>query len=239
MTTIRTEAAKTPKRGSALERISAPPASSNELIGRALVTFAEICQREVTPELVAIWTGLLGDVPQDRLHAALNRLLLTWRRNSLPTPGDVLAQFDEANNSALSLEALSAWERLLRYLRWNFNSDLGFSPKAPPLDSATEHAMLAAGGPRWLVTCDESELQWAQKRFCEDYIAVHDPQKIQDLIGDREAKEILGRITNQSRVGLFRGQASADLSEAEILQRSAELQRQAAEIRQKYESKLG
>ena len=78
-----------------LATISKPRVSSSDLARKWLVTFAEMCQREVTPALVQIWAQALGDIPPDRLQLACDRLAKTWTSNFLPVPGNVRAQLEK------------------------------------------------------------------------------------------------------------------------------------------------
>jgi hypothetical protein len=79
---------------SVLVTTSKPRASSSDVARQWLVTFGEICGREISPALAAIWTDQLGDIPPDLLQQACDRLAKTWNTN-------FRAQIDQANANGL------------------------------------------------------------------------------------------------------------------------------------------
>jgi hypothetical protein len=181
-----------PKNG--LATISAPRASSPEVVRKWLVVFTEICQRDLTPALVAIWVEQLGDIPPDRLQQAFDRLAKTWRSNFLPTPGNVRAQLDDADSHGLTLCAEDDWQNYLAWSREYFHPDTGIAPRAPHLSAQTEHAIRAAGGHRYIATCSEDNLQWAKRRFVADFELIHETEAAEHLLSDGNAKRIIHEL---------------------------------------------
>lgn len=182
-------------RNSVLVTTSKPRASSSDVARQWLVTFGEICGREITPALAAIWTDQLGDIPPDLLQQACDRLAKTWNTNFLPTPGNVRAQIDQANANGLQLEAEQAWLRAFDWVRRYFHPDLGVTRGAPELPAVVRHAIDAAGAMRWIESCPEGELQWARKRFIEDHTRVHETQQSEHLLTRGESKRILASLS--------------------------------------------
>ena len=181
---------------SALVTTSRPRASSSEIARQALVIFGEICGREITHELAAIWAAQLADIAPDLLQQACDRLAKTWTTSFLPTPGNVRAQVDQANANGLHLEIEEAWSHALDWVQRYFHPDLGVARGAPELPAAIQHAMRAAGGLRWIESCPASELQWAKKRFVEDFTRVHETQQSEHLLTRCEAKRIVASFHN-------------------------------------------
>jgi hypothetical protein len=180
---------------SALAITSRLRASSSEIARQALVIFGEICGREITQELAAIWAAQLADIAPDLLQQACDRLAKTWTTSFLPTPGNVRAQIDQANANGLHLEIEEAWSRVLDWVQRYFHPDLGVARGAPELPAAIQHAIGAAGGMRWIESCPASELQWAKKRFVEDFTRVHETQQSDHLLTHPEARRILSDLT--------------------------------------------
>lgn len=69
--------------------VSRPLASSSEVARQWLVKFAEICQKDLSPALAAIWDEQLRDIPPDVLERACDRLMKNWTTGFLPVPGNI------------------------------------------------------------------------------------------------------------------------------------------------------
>jgi hypothetical protein len=187
-----------PKNG--LATISAPLASSpDEIVRKALVVFSEICQRDITPALVAIWVEQLSDIPPQRLNEACKRLAKTWRSNFLPTPGNVRAQLDDAEGKGFELAGEREWQKLLEWVRANVFPDTGIRRGAPRLTPQVELAAKAAGGVFYLERCDDDQLVWCRKSFLAAYKNVHEAGQVEHLLGDGAAKQILRQLSNSPR----------------------------------------
>ena len=187
-----------PKNG--LATISAPLASSpDEIVRKALVVFSEICQRDITPALVAIWVEQLRDIAPQRLHEACKRLAKTWRSNFLPTPGNVRAQLDDADGKGFELEGEREWQKLLEWVRANVFPDTGIRRGAPRLTPQVELAARAAGGVFYLERCDDDQLVWCRKTFLAAYKNVHEAGQVEYLLGDGAAKQIIRELSSGPR----------------------------------------
>jgi hypothetical protein len=236
----------------------APDCSSSTIARQWLVKFGEICQKEVSSTLFAIWDEQLRDIPPELLDRACDRLAKTWQSGFLPTPGNVRAQIATVDAKGLQVEAEEAWQRALRHAREYFGARF-----VPDLDAASEHSVRAAGGLAFIEGCSESELVWAKKRFVEDFNRLRETGESAHLLTRGEARRILQQITASterpaltvpklSELGTTEKVSDADLEEAtararakifatpadkaeeEIEDRRAELQRQAEIIRTKY-----
>jgi hypothetical protein len=141
-----------------------------------------------------IWLEAFEDLSCDVLEAAFKRTL----RESKYWPikiADVRSYIDQANSAGLELEAAKAWENYLAHVQKYFHPDIGWNRRTPELDAKTEHAASAAGGARYVEGCPESELQWARKRFIEDYTLVHETAQRQNILTRGEARKILEHLT--------------------------------------------
>ena len=240
-------------------KISEALGCSSSMIARQwLVKFGEICQKEVSSTLFAIWDEQLRDIPPELLDRACDRLAKTWQSGFLPTPGNVRAQIATVDAKGLQVEAEEAWQRALRHAREYFGARF-----VPDLDAASEHAVRAAGGLAFIEGCSESELVWAKKRFVEDFNRLRETGESMHLLTRGEARRILQQIAaGIERPALAAPQlpelekteevSDVELEEAtakarakiftdpvakaaeEIEGRRAELQRQAGIIRAKY-----
>jgi hypothetical protein len=179
---------------SALVTTSKPRASSSDVARQWLVTFGEICGREITPALAAIWAGQLGDIAPDLLHQACDRLAKTWSSNFLPTPGSVRAQIDQAEAKGFELETETEWQKLLAWVRQNVFPDTEIRRGAPSLTPAVEHAAKAAGGIYFIERCSDDQLVWCRKTFLAAYKNIHETRQVELLLGDGDAKGILARL---------------------------------------------
>jgi hypothetical protein len=74
---------------SELAIVSRPQALSSEIARQWLVKFAEVCQKDFSSALAAIWDEQLRDIPPDALERACDRLLRNWTTGFLPVPGNI------------------------------------------------------------------------------------------------------------------------------------------------------
>jgi hypothetical protein len=177
-----------------LSIISEPPVSEtrSRLIREWLVRFGTNHERAIAP-LVALWEDELADVSPALLEKAFRQVLTTSR--FFPTIADIRAQIDQANANGAKLEIEEAWARALDWVQRYFHPDLGVARGTPELPAAIQHALRAAGGMRWIETCPASELQWAKKRFVEDFTRVHETRQVEHLLTRPEARRILAGLT--------------------------------------------
>ena len=171
------------------------PLSSTEVAYQWIVKFAAITGKAAERVQQDIWAEALSDIPADRLNAACEHLMKTWRYPNLPMPGDVRAQLDSADEKGFELEAATAWQDLLRWIELYYHPDIGVQRGAPALPVSVEHACRAAGGLRWIERCGEDDLVWARKRFLAAYTNLHQTDEVKHLLSRGEARRILSKIT--------------------------------------------
>lgn len=170
------------------------PDTPSEIIRQGLVEIAEVCQKPITSALVEIWVRDLSDIPAERLCRAFEQLRKTWTSGFLPTPGNVRAAIEQPEAKALQLEMEEEWRRSLRWIQRHYHYDIGISRDAQDLPPRTAHALRAAGGIGWIAECSDAELQWAKKKFLADFQLVSETGRIEHLLADGRAKEILAQL---------------------------------------------
>ena len=75
-----------------------------------------------------------------------------------------------------------------------YHPDINLSHRAPDLPAPVAHAARAAGGFNLIWGCPVTELQWAKKRFIEDYVRIHETRQVEHLLTDGEARSLLRQI---------------------------------------------
>jgi hypothetical protein len=158
-------------------------------------TFAElfcVSLADRGPRFVNLWVSALSDLDPHVLDAACKRATQTCK--FFPTPAEIRAHVDRADAAGLHLRAEEAWQDLLEWIRKFYGPDLGVSRIATELPAPVTHALRAAGGLHWIWGCPESDLQWAKKRFVEDFVRVHETHQVEFLLTDGEARKILRRV---------------------------------------------
>lgn len=85
-----------------IAQTSRPQALSSEIARQLLVTFATICQKEITNALVRIWDEQLSDIEPGLLKCAGDRLLKKWTSGFLPVPGNVREEAEQLRELAES-----------------------------------------------------------------------------------------------------------------------------------------
>jgi hypothetical protein len=171
--------------------------SRTENVARQWVLqFAELYSASLAergPRFVELWVSAFLDLAPDALEAACRRAMQTCK--FFPTPAEIRTHIENANGNGAALEIEEAWSRALDWVQQYFHPDLGVTRGAPELPAAIQHAMRAAGGMRWLDSCPASELQWAKKRFVEDFTRIHETQQSEHLLTRPEARRILSDLT--------------------------------------------
>ena len=168
--------------------------SSEEVVRRWVVYFGEIYGKEITPALVTLWCRLLADIEPALLERAC--IETAKRCKFFPTPAEIRAQIEQANAGGLQLEAKEAWATYRKHVDENYHPDLGWRRGTPSLSAAVEHAGQEAGGANWVSTCPESELQWCEKRFIDDFVLVHQTGQVEHLLTRGEAKRVLAQLAD-------------------------------------------
>jgi hypothetical protein len=170
------------------------PLSSTEVAYQWIVKFAAITGKAAERVQQDIWADALSDIPAERLNAACEQLMRTWRLPNFPLPGDVRAQLETADEKGFDLEAEAEWQKFLAWIRENYFPDVGIRRGAPRLSSVVQHAARGAGGFHFIERCSEEELVWCRKTFLAAYKNVHETGQVEHLLGNREARRILAQL---------------------------------------------
>lgn len=170
------------------------PLSSTEVAYQWIVKFAAITGKAAERVQQDIWAEALNDIPPERLNAACERLMRTWRFPNLPLPGDVRAQLETADEKGFDLEAEAEWQKLLAWIRDNYFPDVGIRHGATQLSAVVQHAARTAGGFHYIERCSEEDLVWCRKTFLAAYKNVHETGQVEHLLGNREARRILAQL---------------------------------------------
>jgi hypothetical protein len=189
-----------------------PDCFSGTIARQWLVKFGEICQKEVSSALFAIWDEQLRDIAPDLLDRACDKLAKTWQSGFLPTPGNVRAQIAQADAKGLHVEAEEGWHRALRCSKEYFGSS-----RVPDLDPVTDRAARAAGGLSFIESCSSEELVWAKKRFLENYVRLREAGESENLMTNGEARKFIRELAtlmeaNKAKKQLTAGQNPSRLS---------------------------
>jgi hypothetical protein len=193
----------TPKNSIAAISLQRVTRSTDVIVRERIVEIAAVCGKVLTKSLVEIWCNDLSDIDPE----LLDRALLEVRRTCsgfFPTPGDVRKKITDAEQRAFQLKAEQLWEKAVAYVDRYFHPNLGIDRRAPELAAPMQHAIRAAGGIRHIYGCPSNELPWARKRFIEAYRNVHELGEAEHLLTDNESKEILGRLTTNTRTATAR-----------------------------------
>jgi hypothetical protein len=163
--------------------------------------------------IAALWRDGFEDVAVDRLRAAFVACLRTHSYKNIPTVGDVRQHLLKAETNTSQFEAEQRWSRVREYLRLYYSAD-GIQIKryipdcphrgcdcpsaAPRITPRSDHAIRAAGGLEWINECSLEDLQWAKKRFIEDYIVWGEMDKDQFLLPEGPIREQFSRLADMS-----------------------------------------
>ena len=142
----------------------------------------------ITEEIYALYGEALADISAEALDAACRRASQTCKY--FPKPADIRAQLDSAETSALELEAEQNWQNVLEGIHWS--APRKFSP-------ATEHAIRAAGGLRFIERCSDEQLTWCRRDFLKAYKNIHETGRNVHLLNSDEAKRILGEVKKHAK----------------------------------------
>lgn len=186
----------------ALETISPRRAySQTERLARQwMVTFAElfcVSLKDRGPRSVDLWVSALADLEPQILEAACRRAMQICK--FFPTPAEIRAAIERPEAMALQLEAENAWHRTLCWISRYYHPDLGIDRNAPELAPQMIHALRAAGGFRWIEECSDEKLVWVKKAFLADYQVISEIGRVEHLLSDGRAKEILAQLQSSAR----------------------------------------
>jgi hypothetical protein len=161
--------------------ISKQPVSSSEAsIRQFLVQAGEVYGRIITSALTKIWVRELGGYSVEQLDGMFRRALRTCK--FFPTIANVLEPVEDS--PVPRTNAGMKWQGVLEYVSRYYSADLPgcISQGAPRISERTMTAICAAGGLTWIADCSREDLQWAQKRFIESYIAWETLERDQYLL---------------------------------------------------------
>ena len=241
-----------------------------EVVHEGLLRLAELIRKDgqayqLTPVLIRVWCNVFADVPPYQVEAAFNkaeRQLKFW-----PSPAEVFEFISSAENKVGQEQAEQKWQQVREYIRIYYSPDIpprdhdyedGRKQNAPRITERTQRAINAAGGLAYLSDCDRESLQWAKKKFIEEYIRWGELKKDENLLPTGEVRDLLGdvaktktvdRVLDKARVTdgpLVPKPAEPILSKpvpppvidtvriVDVAGRKAELARQAELVREKY-----
>lgn len=148
---------------------------------------------------VSTWADGFADVDPDRLKAAFITCLRSHTFKTMPTIGDVRKHLSEAEAKAGTFEAEQKWTQVLGYIREHYHPDLS-NYRAPRLSAHTDHAVRAAGGLAFINECSKESLQWAKKRFIEDYVAWTELDRGQFLLPDGSIRAMFKQVAEAKQL---------------------------------------
>jgi hypothetical protein len=175
--------------------------SLNEIIDENLTAMVALWPRDLSGPtgntLIKIWHEALSDLSLEQAIAAFARLRKEFKPTSaapFPSPAHLLDFIEDANHGTLLVEANSAWDNLLNWIRRFYSVDIGITRRATELDAKTWAASKVAGGLSLLATCPTEDLVWRKKEFIEFYTTLHDTGRAAFLATDSEAKIFLRQL---------------------------------------------
>lgn len=155
-------------------------------------------RKTLTEEDFAIYAAALADLPPEVIEAACEKYMKIGK--FFPLPADLREMVVVAEDSAHTLAVNEAWNGALAWTRkWYLGIDMGFDRRAPELDEKQHRAIVAAGGFEHVSSCTLEDLQWAKKRFVENYGHQEIVEQSGALLGRGEAKKILDRLRAPAR----------------------------------------
>lgn len=151
-------------------------------------------ERELNDGLIALWNEQLADLDPSQLVVAFREVMRT--ATFFPKIADIRGRITTAEELVLSDQIEHEWQRVLQeFQRWT-----------PDLPNAFHHtftaetfaAVKAAGGWAALVDMPSTELQWAKKRFAENFrnqgaLAATDPELLPAAI----SPDLMSRLKNE------------------------------------------
>lgn len=242
-----------------------PSALTEKLIREWLFRFAIEHKEDAAPR-VPLWIEAFGGMDPEILESLFKKALKTCR--FFPKVSEILAPLETVKQAALPEEASEAWQRVLAIRREHYNPDVPqyLSATLALLSERTQRAARAAGVFREFESTDDLHT-WAKKRFIESYLAWDKIEENEFLLPDGDLKNLLAevavtkalpisarelpkRLPYTPTIAAQRESAreasappAAPIRETpqviDFEGRSAELQRQAKLIREKYPTEAG
>lgn len=179
---------------------------------KGLVRLAELIRKDgapylVTPLMIKVWINVFRDVHPLQAEAAFasaERELKFW-----PSPAEVLGFISTAEEKASQEQAEQKWQQVLHYIRVYYSPDIpcrdhdypdGRKQNAPRILERTQRAINAAGGLAYLADCDPESLQWAKKKFIEQYVRYGELKKDEHLLPDGRVRDLLADVAGTKHV---------------------------------------
>jgi hypothetical protein len=183
-----------------------------EIVRERIVRLAELIRKDglaypVSPVMVNLWVKVFADVAPHKADAAFDKAekkLKFW-----PAPAEVLGFVSTAENKMDQEQAEQKWQQVRDYIRIYYSPDIpprdhdledGRKQNAPRITERTQRAINAAGGLAYLSNCDRESLQWAKKKFIEQYIRYGELQKDEHLLPDGKVRELLADVASTKHV---------------------------------------
>jgi hypothetical protein len=186
--------------------------TTGEIVPKRMVRLAELIRKDglaypVSPVMVKLWLNVFADVPPHQVEAAFDkaeRQLKFW-----PSAAEVLGFISTVENKMGQEQAEQKWQQVRDYIRICYSPDIpprdhdledGRKQNAPRITERTQRAINAAGGLAYLSDCDRESLQWAKKKFIEEYIRWGELKKDENLLPTGEVRDLLGEVAETKTV---------------------------------------
>ncbi len=137
------------------------------LCAKWMTGFSEIYGREVTKEMIRLYSELLADISIETLEIALR--LASQSCTRFPTVADIRGQVQKQVVAEDQMHAEMAWDLVQRILSKHWHPDIGFHSNPPEIDGPTEHALRQVGGYRRLNETPVDNLNFIRRDFLEAF----------------------------------------------------------------------
>ena len=162
------------------------PSASHALIREWLFRFGVEHKEDVAPRL-PLWLEAFAGMDAETLERLFRRALRDCK--FFPKVSDILEPLKKTEEAHVPIEAERKWEQVLAYA---VRLSPDFPDRNPPrISDRTMTAIRAAGGLDYLRDCEQESLQWARKRFIENYTAWNALERNQFLLPDGELKNLI------------------------------------------------
>lgn len=173
---------------------------------KRMVRLAELIRKDglaypVSPVMVKLWLNVFADVPPHQVEAAFDKAERQFK--FWPSPAEVLGFISTVENKMGQEQAEQKWQQVRDYIRICYSPDIpprdhdledGRKQNAPRITERTQRAINAGGGLAYLSDCDRESLQWAKKKFIEQYIRWGELKKDEDLLPSGQVRDLLGDV---------------------------------------------
>lgn len=174
------------------------------LIRREIISLAALYDKSVNPAIYDIWFSTLQADPKSRnlsmpeIQVVFAKIRATFKPTSacpFPATAHFFEFLEEVGDSVHSLVAEEAWNAALDWTtKWYLGEDLGFDRRAPRMEEKQLRGIRAAGGFPLISTCSTEELQWAKKRFIENFAHSQTVEADGHLTSGTEDRKILDKL---------------------------------------------